>query len=898
MPKKHQYRVTFKEQSLGLCVADREDGKVGVEVDSVLENSEVYGKNTVAHGDVILKVGVHDIHALHYDDFVNYVKAESERPLVITFFRPYSQKYEAGIHVNIDNAESDDDEDLFEKAEILSFDEFKGVYKVRFEDGDVEKVVEKEIHTLPVQRKPAVVEKSEPELDLSSDDSDSTDSASGAPDIEKKEEKQPRKYTIEMPTESSKLAEASEDEDTSSSGDEMEQKVIDIRDNAEDEATAQLVQESASDDEDDAKPLMLVQRSANGSGGGDETAALLAQPTLQKDVHVLQIQYNSLQSEVEQLKRVCSLFGEFVSQHQAGRSGEVSNSDQGDVQSENTSTSQYFAVSKSSVNSGNNAESKQLVLRDKKKPKKKQRKKRKPIKPVDPKALNFGPHGLVQRGKQGTSGLFCSDRLSVGLCLLNILMTPFLLIIHSLRIYVFPCLWVYVFRCCCWGANRIFGSCILYKDSEFPADASSLGEYEAKGQAVFWVRGNDILAPLEDVNGDGKIEANERKGGHAHLFQDGVTPSDICQGMLGDCWLLSAIACMAEFPGLIENLFSEKVFSHRGKYTIRLFNPSVNDFVHVTIDDRFPCTSKENPTPMFTKPNPRGGELWTMLLEKAFAKLCGSYGSLEGGYSLWGLHVMTGDPVVKWHRDNKAKQWEPFELRIDEEKEGTDSCSFFSHSQLQKENDSIFFKLLLKYDHSQCILSAGSHGVDNTRKEGRPEDKDGGIVPGHAYSIIKVRQIGRHRLLCLRNPWGKFEWKGDWSDHSPLWDKEIKVRLLLRPDRKNDDDGIFWMSFEDFLKYFDGVDVCFRTTGMSDLSLHVHEEYGNCGPLLGCILGLITYWVCCCGLFKLWCARGSDVKIGQSAVHTGKGGVHHDLEKGHVTGGHGALKKKKKKGNK
>ena len=71
-----------------------------------------------------------------------------------------------------------------------------------------------------------------------------------------------------------------------------------------------------------------------------------------------------------------------------------------------------------------------------------------------------------------------------------------------------------VFRCCCWGANRIFGSCILYKDSEFPADASSLGEYEAKGQAVFWVRGNDILAPLEDVNGDGKIEANERK----HFF--------------------------------------------------------------------------------------------------------------------------------------------------------------------------------------------------------------------------------------------------------------------------------------------------------------------------------------------------------------------------------------------
>ena len=50
-----------------------------------------------------------------------------------------------------------------------------------------------------------------------------------------------------------------------------------------------------------------------------------------------------------------------------------------------------------------------------------------------------------------------------------------------------------------------FGDCIKYKDKEFTANDESLGEYEAAGGPVHWVRGDDILAPLEDVDGDGKI---------------------------------------------------------------------------------------------------------------------------------------------------------------------------------------------------------------------------------------------------------------------------------------------------------------------------------------------------------------------------------------------------------
>jgi len=30
------------------------------------------------------------------------------------------------------------------------------------------------------------------------------------------------------------------------------------------------------------------------------------------------------------------------------------------------------------------------------------------------------------------------------------------------------------------------------------------------------------------------------------------------------------------------------------------------------------------------------------------------------------------------------------------------------------------------------------------------------------------------RLCVMRNPWGQGEWKGEWSDNSPLWTPELR----------------------------------------------------------------------------------------------------------------------------
>lgn len=60
-----------------------------------------------------------------------------------------------------------------------------------------------------------------------------------------------------------------------------------------------------------------------------------------------------------------------------------------------------------------------------------------------------------------------------------------------------------------------------------------------------------------------------------------------------------------------------------------------------------------------------------------------------------------------------------------------------------------------------------------------------GLVGSHAYSIINLYEIvhpikGEVTLLKLRNPWGRKEWQGDWSEDSNLWTPELRAKLKVK----------------------------------------------------------------------------------------------------------------------
>lgn len=61
------------------------------------------------------------------------------------------------------------------------------------------------------------------------------------------------------------------------------------------------------------------------------------------------------------------------------------------------------------------------------------------------------------------------------------------------------------------------------------------------------------------------------------------------------------------------------------------------------------------------------------------------------------------------------------------------------------------------------------------------------------------------RLLRLRNPWGSFVWNGEWGWNWFGWINNPELKKRLGADSSFP--GTFWISFENFVKYFDSVDV-------------------------------------------------------------------------------------------
>lgn len=116
-----------------------------------------------------------------------------------------------------------------------------------------------------------------------------------------------------------------------------------------------------------------------------------------------------------------------------------------------------------------------------------------------------------------------------------------------------------------------------------------------------------------------------------------------------------------------------------------------------------------------------------------------------------------------------------------------------------------------------------SHGTDNYNTKI-------GLAGNHAYSFLtcyEVVKIGDkvmllkenqgkkvfqykgkkypvERVVKLRNPWGKLEWKGAWNDNDPIWTPSLKQQL----GHENKNDGIFFMNFVDFIKYFRDIQIC------------------------------------------------------------------------------------------
>ncbi|XP_059169524.1 calpain-5-like [Physella acuta] len=282
---------------------------------------------------------------------------------------------------------------------------------------------------------------------------------------------------------------------------------------------------------------------------------------------------------------------------------------------------------------------------------------------------------------------------------------------------------------------------ILFKDPEFPPIISSLC-FNNTDKGIEWKRPREIIRNPKFVFGTVKTE-------------------NISQGNLGNCTFVAACVSVCHDRQLWENVVPDskkQVFypalAYAGIFHFKIW--SFGQWMDVVIDDYLPTRGGRL---IFTH-SKSGDEFWAALLEKAYAKFIGCYQAL--------ISRCPEDVMV----DLTGGVAESLEVKV-----GTD----------QQKQD--LFDSLLKARSSQSIICASIHKDICGATEKRV-----GLVRNHAYSITDVRHLplkttGKMAMFIvktipmvrLRNPWGKTEWTGAWSDR---------------------------MCFDDFTRYFTDITTC------------------------------------------------------------------------------------------
>ncbi|XP_046997193.1 calpain-C [Schistocerca americana] len=307
--------------------------------------------------------------------------------------------------------------------------------------------------------------------------------------------------------------------------------------------------------------------------------------------------------------------------------------------------------------------------------------------------------------------------------------------------------------------ERIKRSCLkrgeLWEDPDFPATQSSVFYHQTPPFQFVWKRPKE-LSP------------------RPVFVHDAPAQFDIVPGKMGDRWLVSCLGVLYLSKGLFYRVVpADQTFEqYAGVFRFRLW--WCGEWLEVLVDDRLPTVHGR----LAFLQAQHSDQFWPGLLEKAYAKLHGSYEALKYGTLLDGLADLTGGIT------------ESVGLRQD-----ATTCG------------RVLAKLLDMTSLVTCTVQPATTQVRN-----QVEKLANGIHIGTNYRLYAIERVETFngepvQLVRLRNPLGPGgEYVGAWARDSPEWD-EVPPSEKERLNVRHMGEGEFWISYSDFVKTFTHLEV-------------------------------------------------------------------------------------------
>ena len=300
-----------------------------------------------------------------------------------------------------------------------------------------------------------------------------------------------------------------------------------------------------------------------------------------------------------------------------------------------------------------------------------------------------------------------------------------------------------------------------WKDDIFPPNDNSLLGRNPRGEYIDSNEGKYKMIHNDEIEWKRISEIIPKPV----IYEDIMNINNIRFGRLSYIYFYSVLSALSQFPSLFNKIILTKEYNPNGLYKLLLFIDG--EFQIIYIDDFFPCIKNSNVL-YFIKPS--NFEIWSILIEKAWAKVNGGYQNIINSWPVDLFRALTGA-----------------------------SCEEFIHDELT--SDELFNELNYSdKNYGFCISLSNNRDV-----------VEKGLLNYHMYILIETEKVdmGKNLYLYLckfRDPTGESNWIGNWNEKSELWNE--KIRKKINKSKLNLKKGEFWICIEDVKKYFIRSDIC------------------------------------------------------------------------------------------